>query len=238
MTGVVVTCEHAGNEVPEAFRELFAGYDQLLDSHRGWDPGAAELARVIARRLGVSPHLYPWTRLLIEVNRSEGHRALFSRISRSLDPDERQVVLNEYYRPYRARVTEALTQAIETSGRVLHLGIHTFTPVYEGRPRTIDVACLDDPRRPLERAFTDGFLRELRIRRPTLRPARNRPYRGWSDGLTTTLRSHFPGDTYLGIELEISQAFPLGDPTAWRTLQGDVAAACMAGLGVAAEELR
>jgi predicted N-formylglutamate amidohydrolase len=226
VTGVVVTCEHAGNEVPEAFRELFAGYDQLLESHRGWDPGAAELARVIARRLGVSPHLYPWTRLLIEVNRSEGHRALFSTVTRPLDPRGRQALLRDFYRPHRELVTAAIEREIEQSGRALHLAVHTFTPALDGKPRAIDIASLDDPRRSRERAFSNAFLAQLRILRPVLRLAHNRPYRGWSDGLTTALRAYFPAEVYLGIELEVSQAFPLGDPSVWNALQTDIAAAC------------
>ena len=231
MTGVVVSCEHAGNEVPETFARLFAGQQDLLSSHRGWDPGAAELALVIARRLGATPHLYPWTRLLVEVNRSEGHPALFSPLTRPLDANQRQVLLRNFYRPHRSQVTAALEREIERNGRVLHLAVHTFTPIFDGKPRTIDVASLDDPRRPLERAFTNRFLAELHTRRPTLRLARNRPYRGWSDGLTTTLRAHFPADAYLGIELEISQSFPLGDPMVWEELQGEVAAACLAAIG-------
>jgi predicted N-formylglutamate amidohydrolase len=226
VTGVVVTCEHAGNAVPQAFAELFAGQSDVLSSHRGWDPGAVELARVIARRLGVAPHLYPWTRLLIEVNRSEGHRAVFSYLTRQLDPQLRHVLLRDFYRPHRERVTAAIEREIQQSGRVLHLAVHTFTPILDGRPRAIDIASLDDPRRPRERAFSNAFLAQLRILRPALRLALNRPYRGWSDGLTTTLRAHFPAEAYLGIEIEVSQAFPLGDASVWNALQTDIAAAC------------
>ena len=35
---------------------------------------------------------------------------------------------------------------------------------------------------------------------------RNRPYRGWTDGLTTALRREIPEGRYAGIELEVSQA--------------------------------
>ena len=33
----------------------------------------------------------------------------------------------------------------------------------------------------------------------------NRPYRGWTDGLTSSLRRELPEDRYVGVELEVSQ---------------------------------
>jgi hypothetical protein len=40
----------------------------------------------------------------------------------------------------------------------------------------------------------------------------NRPYRGWTDGLTTSFRAEFPPTRYLGFELEVSQALVPVDP--------------------------
>ena len=53
---VLLTCEHGGNRVPAEFARLFRGKRNLLDSHRGYDPGALELARTCARRLKVPLH--------------------------------------------------------------------------------------------------------------------------------------------------------------------------------------
>ena len=38
--GVVLSCEHAGNEVPAAHRGRFRASPRILASHRGYDPGA------------------------------------------------------------------------------------------------------------------------------------------------------------------------------------------------------
>jgi hypothetical protein len=40
----------------------------------------------------------------------------------------------------------------------------------------------------------------------------NRPYRGWTDGLTTSLRTELAPARYLGFELEVSQALVPVDP--------------------------
>jgi hypothetical protein len=54
---------------------------------------------------------------------------------------------------------------------------------------------------------------------------RNYPYVGYSDGLTTYLRTRFDDRQYSGIELEINQRYPRGDSRTWRKLRGIVVAA-------------
>jgi hypothetical protein len=61
------------------------------------------------------------------------------------------------------------------------------------------------PRRPFEAEVANAIARQTRAFAPTLRVRRNYPYRGWTDGLTTTLRSRFPATRYAGIELEVNQ---------------------------------
>ena len=50
---------------------------------------------------------------------------------------------------------------------------------------------------------------------PNLRVRRNYPYAGWTDGLTTYLRTRFPPQRYVGIEIEINQRFVLGRTPRW-----------------------
>lgn len=229
-TAVVVSCEHAGNQVPARWADLAQGHGRLLESHRGWDPGARELAEELGAALGVDAILCETTRLLVEPNRSLGHPALFSALTRRLAPAQRDQLVESLWTPYRRRVESAAELGIERQGRVLHLSVHSFTPVLDGRERRIDVAALDDPRRPLERAWSRAFLDALGRVRRDLRLALNRPYRGWADGLTTALRQRFPQAVYRGIEIEVSQRFPLGDRASWAALRSDLIAACAAAL--------
>jgi predicted N-formylglutamate amidohydrolase len=106
----------------------------------------------------------------------------------------------------------------------VHLSIHSFTPVFEGRARDVDVGVLYDPRHAGERRFADRFLAALGRARGDLRLRRNRPYSGTGDGLTTELRREL-GARYVGIEIEVSQAFPAGSPSRWRELRRDLCAA-------------
>ena len=67
---LVLTCEHAGNEIPARYMRLFRGADDVLASHRGWDPGALTLARLLARRLRRPLLSVSWSRLFVEANRA------------------------------------------------------------------------------------------------------------------------------------------------------------------------
>jgi predicted N-formylglutamate amidohydrolase len=217
---LILSCEHGGNRIPPRYAALFRGAKRALESHRGYDPGSLELARLMARQLR-APLVYSTvSRLLIELNRSPGHPRLFSEFSRPLDPAAREELVQRYYLPYRRRVTALVEEALRRGGRVLHVGVHTFTPDFEGVRRTADVALLYDPARRFERNVADRWLAALRRLRPDLELRRNYPYRGTSDGLTTILRRHF-GPRYAGIELEVNQSWPMR--SACRALQRNLA---------------
>ena len=227
----VISCEHAGREVPPVYRELFEGHESLLESHRGWDPGTLELGRALATELGVPVVATEVTRLLVDTNRSPGHRQCFSEISRRLDRKQRSEVIERYYDPHRKRVVAAVEKAlraVDDGGRVLHLGIHSFTPVLNDQPRKFDIGWLYDSRRPEERAIVDHLISNLAQRRPDLRQRRNAPYLGKADGLTTSLRRSYSDQAYLGIELEVNQRHPTGPAEAWSALVKDVCATVVA----------
>jgi predicted N-formylglutamate amidohydrolase len=185
---------------------MFRGREHLLASHRGWDPGALRLAQHFSRTLDAPLVHAEVSRLVVELNRSEGHPDLFSPFMKHLDTAQRETVLNQYYRPHRQRIRDELSRMLEGQQPVLHLSVHTFTPVRNGVRRNTTVGLLYDPQRPREKAFCDRWAGALRAARPRLTIKRNNPYRGSDDGLTTSLRQQFGDAPYLGVELELSQA--------------------------------
>jgi predicted N-formylglutamate amidohydrolase len=210
---LVVTCEHASNRVPPEYGELFASPSAgaLLDSHRGFDAGALEMARSLAAVADGTPLVAAdATRLLVDLNRSARHPKLFSELTRELPREAKQRLVARHYTPYRSRV-EALLEERVCQGRfVLHISSHSFTAVLDGRERDADVALLYDPGRRSEKAVADEWLAALAAVRPEWRLRRNYPYRGTADGLTTYLRTRFEGDVYAGLELEVSQRVVAG----------------------------
>lgn len=214
----IISCEHAGYSVPDRFKGLFTGHKTILQSHRGWDPGALDLATVLSSALNAPLFSYHHTRLLIEPNRSETHPSLFSEFSRSLPAHDRDYILKNYYRPYRDDVYRHINQIITEKKSVLHISVHTFTPVLEGKERNFDIGLLYDPSRPLEREFSRLCKMSLNRVNPEFTIRLNRPYLGKSDGLATWLRKQFGDDLYTGIELEINQALYYRGVSAWRAI--------------------
>ena len=218
---LVVSCEHGGNRVPTGYSALFRGQRSVLASHRGWDPGALPLARTLARSLDAPLVATTVTRLLVECNRSPGHRGLFSEFTRGLPRDEKSELLDQYYHPHRGAVEAVVRSGMRTHGAVIHIGVHTFTPVLGGRRRDADIGLLYDPRRAFETTFCELWTIALARVAPELHVRRNYPYRGTGDGLTTALRQKLPAKRYLGIEIEVNQA--LVSSPFWGRTRSDIA---------------
>ena len=199
---LLLTCEHGGNRVPREYRALFRGREALLASHRGWDPGALAVGQSLARALDAELIAATTTRLLVDLNRSRHNPAAFSELSRVLTRDRRDTLLARYHRPHWDRVRAAIAARKEG---VLHLGVHSFIPVWRGAKRSFAIGILYDPERPRERSLAMAWQRRLRAELPHVGVRRNAPYRGSADGLTTALRREFQAERYLGFELELNQ---------------------------------
>lgn len=226
-TTLIISCEHGGNEVPPAYAPLFAGFEALLPTHRGWDPGALELARAMAAALHAPLFSATTTRLLVDLNRSIGHHQLFSEPTQGLSEAEQALIISTHYRPHRDAVESAVARCIAAGQRVVHIASHSFTPVMQGVVRRADVACLYDSRRPLERALALRWLEALHQQpdaAPNLVLRRNYPYNGQGDGLSSSLRQRHGADAYVSIELEVNQRFALGGGPPWQALQRAIVA--------------
>ena len=202
--------------MPAPFAPLFAGAARVLDSHRGVDHGALEVARAFGRRLGVAPFTATITRLVVDLNRSPHHRNVFSRYTQVLTREQRAAAMAAHYWPYRNTVVGAVDRAVAAGRAVLHVSSHSFTPVLHGEIRDCDVGFLYDPARRSEARFIDAWYAAVRAAAPELTLRRNYPYRGTSDALVTYLRRRHGDARYAGVELEVNQKHV--DSRDWRAL--------------------
>jgi predicted N-formylglutamate amidohydrolase len=187
----------------------------LLTSHRGYDPGALALARDFAGAFRAKLFESTISRLLVELNRSLGHRQSFSAlVPRKL----RGELVARYYTPYRNAVQARIAAAIRRGRRVVHLSCHSFVPRLAGVRRKADIGLLYDPRRTAERRLCLQWKIDL-ARQSRLAVRLNYPYRGTGDGFTTDLRKRWSADDYLGIELEVNQRFARAGALRWRRLR-------------------
>lgn len=209
MTAVLLTCEHGGHEVPTELRALFSGADEVLRSHRGWDPGARDLFTAL-RPLAHLALEGTTSRLVVELNRSLDSPALFSAFTRDLPHAQRSHLIDEHYTPFRTAAADAVATWRADRKSVLHLSMHTFTPELDGVQRPMDIGLLCDPARAWERALVDAWEQLLHIAAPDLVVRHNEPYLGTDDGHTTVIRASHPVG-YAGIELEVNQRFASAD---------------------------
>lgn len=203
----VLSCEHAGNEVPPGYAYLFKNAGEALNSHRGFDAGAYELFRVM-KRIGVDYAQYNIvTRLLIDMNRSLWRKTLFSEFSGVLSATEKQKVIDQYYWPFRNGFKSKVDDLLHGSSRIIHVSVHAFTPVWKGEVRDADVGLLYNPSFGEEKALACLWRNIIKESMPGFKVRMNYPYLGKTDGHVAALRNQLGPLRYAGIELEMNQKY-------------------------------
>ena len=219
---LMLTCEHASNRLPAAFKK-FVPVD-VQQTHRAYDIGALKVFRKLVKF--AKPEFScegKFSRLFVDLNRTITNKSAFSEYYGALEARDKAAAEKvkaeaiKYWTEYRANVEKFVAKNIGASKKgaknngkegadIVHLGIHSFTPVLNGRPRNTDIGILYDPARPQERAYANVIRDEIKRLYPHMKVRFNYPYKGTSDGLTTSLRKKF-GPRYVGIEIEINQKF-------------------------------
>ncbi|GAB3196936.1 putative N-formylglutamate amidohydrolase [Pontibacter aydingkolensis] len=225
-TTLILTCEHAVNEIPARCRHLFRASEEVLFTHKAIDFGALQLAQYLAAELGLALYYSCVSRLLVEANRSPENEELFSAYTQGLLPEKKKQVLGTYYFPHRLQVEEAVGKEIAVGNQVVHFAIHSFTPAMDGEVRKADIGILFDPKRKSEKALAILYKSGLLLQDPNLKVQYNAPYPGTADGLPSHLRKLFLDEHYAGFELEVNQRFYLnGETEVWQNLMKAVTSA-------------
>ncbi len=202
---LLVSCEHGGNRVPARYRRYFLRLRGPLQSHRGYDRGALQLARAVSRTLHAPLHFSVVTRMLVDLNRSVHHAKLHSASMAHAPEEVRKEVLERFYAPYRNGVESDIAAVVHRGQRALPVSCHSFTPRLNGSVRRAGLGLLFDPTRRGERTLCERWRDQLKAADAGLEVRFNYPYRGSADGLTTHLRRRFDADDYFGIEIEVNQ---------------------------------
>lgn len=197
----LITCEHASNHIPTEFRNLEIP-KEILNSHYGFDLGAYELAKALYKSIPKKEKIFLYSkmsRLLIDFNRSLENPQIFSKYTRNLNLKQKKKLLREYEN-FRKSSYNFIIKYINKNYLIIHLSIHSFTPVYKNKVRKNEIGILYDPKREIEKNFAKKLKKNLNYYKCYL----NLPYRGFTDGHISKLRKIFKKN-YLGLELEISQ---------------------------------
>ena len=203
----VLSCEHASNKIPDTYEPLFRNCRDLLETHRAYDIGSAGLTAFLSEQLRAPAVLARWSRLLVDVNRSLYRRTLFSEITKTLSKEEKQRILSDYYYPHQQAVKKIVYDSLKQNAAILHFALHSFTPVFNGIERDVELGILYNPERPTERTLALQWRKLLKKARPDLIVKLNQPYRGKPDGICARFRKELSDEEYVGFELEVNQKF-------------------------------
>jgi len=229
---VVLVCEHASNRFPTSYQALGLN-DAARQSHAAWDPGAQAVAETLAMMLDARLVESTVSRLVYDCNRPpEDQSAMPARSelfdipgNRDLGAAERARRVRMVYEPFRDLLAETLRTP--PTPRAL-ITIHSFTPVYMGDPRDVEIGVLHDRDSRVADAMMATAPAHTR-----LRVERNAPY-GPADGVTHTLKEHGLKNDLLNIMLEIRNDL-IKTPEAQREMAAMLAhwlAAALASQGV------
>jgi predicted N-formylglutamate amidohydrolase len=200
----LVICEHASRALPERFGDLGLSRDALA-SHIAWDPGALAVARHISASLDATLIHQRFSRLIYDCNRPPDSSGAMPEVSeiytipgnQRLGAVERRARTEALYVPFHDRIRALLADRAARGQATVIVTIHSFTPVYMGRPRAVELGILHDE----DRWLADRMLAAA-ADRPLYRIERNEPY-GPEDGVTHTLRLHGVANDLHNVMIEV-----------------------------------
>ena len=186
---ILLVCEHASNDFPEPWGSLGLS-DAQCNAHIAWDPGALALSRALSVRLNAALVHAPVSRLIYDLNRGPDRRDAMAARSEvhdipgnaNLSVKDRLHRTNALYLPFHNTLHGEIVRRLSLGRATVVITVHSFTPVYHGRARSVEFGVIHDADARLAQAIvaTSHALTGLQCKL-------NDPYSA-ADGVTHTLR--------------------------------------------------
>jgi predicted N-formylglutamate amidohydrolase len=213
-----LTADHAGRAIPRRLGDLGLPESEL-GRHIAWDVGIAGVTETLARGLDATAVLQAYSRLVIDCNRQPEWASSIPAISElTLIPGneniplaEREARRREIFVPYHECITGLLDRRAARGRRTVLIAMHSFTPVFKGEPRDIEIGILYNRDGRLANILLDLLRSE-----GDLVVGDNAPY-AITDASDYTVPVHGEGRGLPHVEIEIRQDLIGDEPgqTAW-----------------------
>jgi len=185
---VVLICEHAANRLPQALGDLGLAASEF-QRHIAWDIGAESVSRRLSRLIDAPLLLQRYSRLAYDCNRPPESPDAVPEVSettvipgnRKLSAEDRLARTSSIYRPFHEGVSAFLDRRAAFGLKSVLISIHSFTPVYKGKTRSVELGILHDRDTSLSSRLIKAF--------PNVDARLNEPY-GPKDGVLHTLNLH------------------------------------------------
>ncbi|WP_424135863.1 N-formylglutamate amidohydrolase [Roseomonas chloroacetimidivorans] len=209
----VLLCEHASNHIPARYGALGLPAAEL-ERHIAWDIGAAELARRLSVLLDAPLFLAGASRLLIDLNRPPGVPTSIRERSEDtpipgnigIDAAERAAREAAWFHPFHSAVSALLDRREAAGMPAFVIGVHSFTPRFQGVERPWHAGVLFDRAMVFGRALAAAIGSD-----PGLVVAENEPYRIEPGIHDYTVPVHGDARGLEAVLIELRQDL-LGDP--------------------------
>ena len=201
---VILVCEHASRLLPQALGTLGLP-EEALESHIAWDPGALAVSRLMAESLDATLIFQRFSRLVYDCNRPPESPAAIPEKSEvftvpgnaGLDQAARDARTEAVYLPFREKLSALVADRIAQGRAPVIVTMHSFTPVYFGQPRAVEIGILHDA----DARLADAMLAAAGGGGP-YDVRRNAPY-GPEDGVTHTLKEHGLSNGLANVMIEV-----------------------------------
>jgi predicted N-formylglutamate amidohydrolase len=151
----LIICDHASNRIPKEYGNLGMKSGEIL-SHRAFDIGAADVAKELSNRLDCTLIMSNFSRLLIDPNRGTDDPTLIPKLSEDVKikgnidlknngkDKERLKRITNFYLPYHNEIEHFLSVTLTNKIVPKIISLHSFTPIWKGKKRDIEVGILWD----------------------------------------------------------------------------------------------
>ena len=175
----VLLCEHASNHIPGRYAALGLAEAELA-RHIAWDIGAAALARRLSALLDAPLLLSAVSRLVIDLNRPPGTPTSIPERSEDTDipgnlglpAEERAAREAAWFHPFHDAVSALLDRRAVAGVATVVVGVHSFTPRFQGVERPWHAGVLFGQAEGFGRALAAAIAADT-----TLVVGENEPYR-------------------------------------------------------------
>ena len=199
---IVLVCEHASCHIPLVLEGLGLS-DKDRTAHIAWDIGAEPTARLISDQLDAPLIVQRYSRLVYDCNRPPENPSAWPEKSEStiihgnvaLSKEQKSDRVEQIYKPFHRAVSDFLDQRQQNELEPIFVTIHSFTAMYHGNFREVELGVLHDE---------DARLADVML---NLAPddyiaRRNDPY-GPEDGVVHTLNLHGGSRGIRNVMLEV-----------------------------------
>lgn len=194
---IVLVCEHASPDIPNGMNDLGLS-SAARHSHVAWDPGALAVAEGMSHALDAVLVASTVSRLVYDCNRPPDapdaiptqSEAYSVPGNRNLSAEDKAARVASVYIKFR----DTLRSEIVRRDKPIIVTLHSFTPVYNGKSRDVEIGILHD---------SDMRLADAMLQIPqNYDVRRNAPY-GPDDGVTHTLKEQALKFGHLNVMIEV-----------------------------------